>query len=146
MTQATNTQNWNHWPLYSMAFGNFAVGIGSLIIAGVLQPMADDLNVSLGHIGQLITIYALAYAIGSPLLISFTGGVDRRLLLALGLGLAVVGNAITAFAPTYEVIYAARILIALGAAIFTPVASTVAAVISPPEERGKAIALVFARA
>ena len=106
--------------------------------------MADDLQVSLGQIGQLITIYALAYAIGSPLLISFTGNVDRRTLLAVGLGMAVAGNAITAFAPTYEVIYAARILIALGAAVFTPVTSTVAAVISPPEERGKAIALVFA--
>ena len=136
--------NNNRGPLYSMAFGNFAVGIGSLVVAGVLQPMADDLAVGLDAIGRLITIYALAYAIGSPLLIAFTGRFDRRTLLIVGLIMAAVGNGITAIAPNYGTVFWARILIALGAALFTPIASTAAAVLSPAEERGQAIALVFA--
>ncbi len=130
--------------LYAMAFGNFAVGIGSLVVAGVLQPLADDFSVSLAAVGQLITIYALAYAVGSPLLIAFTGGANRRLLLIVGLLLALGGNVLAAVAPNYAVMYTARIIVALGAAIFTPVASTVAAVTSSTEERGQAIALVFA--
>lgn len=130
--------------LYVMAIGNFAVGIGSLVVAGVLQPMANDLNVTFQQIGLLITIYALAYAIGSPLIIAFTGSFDRRNLLLFGLLLATLGNFVTAFSPNYSVVFTARIFIALGAAIFTPIASAVAATISQAEERGSAIALVFA--
>ena len=134
----------NRWPLYTMAFGNFAVGIGSLVVAGVLQPMADDLSVGMDAIGRLITIYALAYAIGSPLLIAITGRFDRRTLLIIGLIMAAIGNGITAIAPNYGTVFWARIFIALGAALFTPIASTAAAVLSSAEERGQAIALVFA--
>ncbi len=130
--------------LYAMAFGNFAVGIGALVIAGVLQPMADSFEVALSQIGLLVTIYALAYAIGSPLLIAFTGTIERRTLLVLGLSLAVLGNVLVAVAPTYAILFIARIITALGAAIFTPIASAVAAQLSEPAERGKAIALVFA--
>lgn len=75
-------------PLYAMASGNFAVGIGALVVAGVLQPLADTFTVWLSTVGRLVT--------------------------------------------------------AVGAATFTPVASAVAARISPPAERGRAIALVFA--
>lgn len=144
MVASSSATSDTRFALYAMAFGNFAVGIGSLVVAGVLQPLADDLSVSLAAVGQLITIYALAYAIGSPLLIGITGNVNRRLLLIIGLLLALGGNILAAVAPNYAVMYAARIVVALGAAIFTPVASTVAAVTSRAEERGQAIALVFA--
>ncbi len=134
----------NKYALYAMALGNFAVGIGSLVVAGVLQPLADDFNVSLNAIGQLITVYALVYAISSPLLIAFTGQLDRQCLLIIGLILAALGNGLAAISPTYSIMLIARIITALGAAIFTPVASTLAALISEPSDRGKAIALVFA--
>ncbi|MEM7117765.1 MAG: MFS transporter [Chloroflexota bacterium] len=131
-------------PLYAMAFGNFAVGIGSLVIAGVIEPIAAEFQVELSAIGQLITVYALAYAISSPLIIAFTGGIPRRLMLAIGLGLALFGNGLAALAPNYTIMYVARIITALGAAIFTPLAAAVAAALTEPQNRGKAIALVFA--
>lgn len=134
----------NRNALMSMAAGNFAVGIGSLVIAGVIQPMADEFNTPISAIGQLITIYAFAYAIGSPLLIAYTGQFERRTMLIAGLLLAMAGYAMTALAPNYTLLFIARIVTALGAAIFTPVASTVASLLVPPEERGKAIAAVFA--
>ncbi len=131
-------------PLYAMAFGNFAVGIGALVIAGVLQPIAATFVTPISTVGQLITIYALAYAFSSPLLIALTGPVSRRLMLTIGLGLALAGNLLAALAPSYAVLYMARILTAFGAAIFTPLAAATAATLSGPKDRGKAIALVFA--
>ena len=130
--------------LYAMAFGNFAVGIGALVVAGVLQPIAASFETSLSSVGLLITIYALTYAVGSPLVIAFTGRRERRTLLVVGLGAVVLGNALVALAPSYAAVFLGRIVTALGAATFTPVASAVAALLSPPEERGRAIALVFA--
>lgn len=134
----------NQSALVAMAMGNFIIGIGSFIVAGVIQPIATDYSVSLEAAGFLITFYALAYAIGSPLLIWLTGKMDRRHLLLGGLILALIGNALAAIAPTYGFMIAARIIQALGAAVFTPTASTAASLLTKPEERGKAISIVFA--
>lgn len=131
-------------PLYAMAFGNFAVGIGALVVAGVLQPLADTFTVSLSTVGLLVTVYAFTYAAGSPLIIIFTSAAERRVLLAVGLAAVAAGNLLVAAAPVYGLIVAGRVVTAVGAATFTPVASAVAAHISPPAERGRAIALVFA--
>jgi predicted MFS family arabinose efflux permease len=127
-----------------MASGNFAVGIGALVVAGVLQPLADTFAVSLSTVGLLVTVYAVTYAAGSPLIIVFTSAAERRVLLAVGLAAVAAGNLLVAAAPVYGLVVAGRLVTAVGAATFTPVASAVAAHISPPAERGRAIALVFA--
>ena len=42
-----------------LALGNFVIGTGSLVIAGLLTKVAQDFKVSITSAGQLITIYAL---------------------------------------------------------------------------------------
>ena len=56
-----------------LALGNFAVGTGALVIAGILPKLAHDLNVSVTLAGQLITIYALTYGLAAPVLAAFSG-------------------------------------------------------------------------
>ncbi len=127
-----------------MAMGNFTIGIGSFIVAGIINPIAAEFSVSIELVGFLITYYALAYAIGSPLLIWWAGDADRRKLLIWGLGLAVIGNVFAAVAPNYGLMIIARVVQALGAAVFTPTASACASLLATPKERGKAISIVFA--
>lgn len=128
---------------YALALGNFAIGMGSLVIAGILRPLSAGLHVAVGDAGQLVTVYALAYALASPLLIAATRAVPRKRLLLIGLVLCVAGNLLGAFAPAFGAMLATRVLVALGAALFTPTASTVAAATSAPERRAQAIGLVF---
>ncbi|MBK5396124.1 MFS transporter [Pseudomonas sp. TH39(2020)] len=68
-------------PLYWLALGTFAVGTESFMIAGLLPGMAKDLDVSVGVAGQLVTVFALAYALSSPVLAALTGNLNRRRLL-----------------------------------------------------------------
>ncbi|MEO1612133.1 MAG: MFS transporter, partial [Pseudomonadota bacterium] len=91
----------------------------------------------------MMTAYAIAYAVGSPTLVALTGGVARRTVLAIGLGLASLAVAATAFAPNAETLFAMRVLTGIGAGLITPVAAGVAAAASPPETRGKALAAAF---
>src|SRR5689334_17401505 len=98
--------------LWILAMGNFVVGTGSLVIAGILPKVAQDLNVSITVAGQLITIYALTYAIAAPLLMAFTSKVPRRLLLLIALLLVVGANVLAALSPTFEILFIARILAA----------------------------------
>ncbi|MFI7706660.1 MFS transporter [Nonomuraea sp. NPDC049480] len=129
--------------LYPLAVGNFAIGTGMFVTAGLLPPISADLAISLPAAGQLMTVFALAYAVLSPLLAALTARLSRKRLLLLAMGIFVLGNVLTALAPTYPLVLATRVIAAAGAAMFTPTASGVATALTAPERRGRALALVM---
>ena len=129
--------------VYLLALGAFAVGTSAYVVSGMLPQVAADLGVSVAAAGQLSTAFALAYAVGAPVLAVAFGRWERRRLLVAALLVAAAGNVLAAFAPSYPLLLAARILSALGAAAFTPAATLVATQLSPPERRGRAVAAVF---
>ena len=126
-----------------LAFGNFLVGMGAFVVIGILGPIATGLHVSPSEAGLTLTVYSIVYAVGSPLLVAVLGRMDRRLLILLGLGLFLAGTVASALAPSLQALLVARIPVALGAGIFTPTAAGIAVAVSAPEERGRALALVF---
>jgi len=130
--------------LIILALGNFAIGTGSFVLTGILPKLAQDMNVSVTLAGQLVTIYALTYAIAAPLLAAFTSRLPRRTLLLTALLILVGSSLLAIVAPSFEWLFVTRILAALGGALFTPTSSAVAISLAPPAERGRALALVFA--
>lgn len=126
-----------------LSASNFVIGMGAFIVIGLLNPIADDLALSTAAAGWIMTVYALAYAVLSPLLISATGRVGRRRVLATGLGLFAFANGLASIAPDEVTLNIARVLAAAGAGMFTPVSSAVAAGLSTPERRARALAAVF---
>ncbi|QFY05853.1 MFS transporter [Nonomuraea phyllanthi] len=129
--------------LYPLAVGNFAIGTGMFVTAGLLAPISADLRISSSAAGQLMTVFALAYAVLSPLLAALTARLSRRNLLLIAMSVFVLGNLLTALAPTYPLVMATRVIAAAGAAMFTPTASAVANALTEPERRGRALALVM---
>ncbi|NUR95964.1 MAG: MFS transporter, partial [Kribbellaceae bacterium] len=57
--------------------------------------------------------------------------------------LAALGNLIAALAVNYPILIAGRVVAAFGAAVYTPAATLFATSLLPPEERGRAVAIVF---
>ena len=97
-----------------LAFGTFAVGTDAFVVTGFLPEMARTLDVSPQAAGQSVTVFAVAYAVLSPILATLTARVPRRVLLVgalVVLGLANIGSAL---APSYGVLVATRILAAVG--------------------------------
>ncbi|KAA0910298.1 MFS transporter [Aquicoccus porphyridii] len=128
-------------PLLSAA--NFIIGIGAFLVIGILSPMVADLGVSAARGGWIMTSYALGYAVLSPILVSLTGGVGRRRVIAGGLVAFALASALSALAPNDIVLNLARVLAAAGAGVVTPVAAAVAAGLSGPGRQGRALASVF---
>lgn len=126
-----------------LAFGAFGVGTSGYIVAGLLPALTGELHVSATAAAQLVTAFAIAYAIGSPLFAAATGTWERRALLVAALVVTAAGNLFAALAPGYGSLLLARVVTAVGAAVFTPAASAVAAELTSPERRGRAVALVF---
>lgn len=130
--------------LVLLAVGTFVLGVDSFVLAGLLPDVAHDLHVSLARAGQLTTAFALAYAIGSPLIATATGRLDRRVVLGGGMAVFLLGMVGQALGPTYATVLAGRILAALGAAAFQANAYAVAGFLSPPERRARSLAMVGA--
>ncbi|MDA7425073.1 MFS transporter [Thalassococcus lentus] len=132
------------WPLIAVLSAcNFVIGMGAFMVVGMIEPLADGLGVSVATVGGLMTIYALGYAILSPLLVSLSGSIGRRRVLAFGLSVFVGASLLAAVFPVLGALYLLRIIAAAGAGLVTPVTSAIAAGLSAPQERGKTLAAVF---
>jgi len=133
-----------HRPLLLLfAAANFAIGLGAFVAVGVLSPIAADFGLAKADAGWVMTAYALAYAVGSPVLVALTGRIERKGLLTFALALFAAGAAGAAAAPSFAMLLVGRAVMAIGAGLMTPVAAAIAATLTPPEQRGKALALVF---
>ncbi|MCO1580643.1 MFS transporter [Crossiella sp. SN42] len=129
--------------LLPLATALFAVGTDGFIIAGLLPQIAADLQVGLAAAGQLVTGFALAFAVSAPVLGALTSGLDRRKALLLALAVFTLGNIATALGPDYLTVLLARVLTAAGAGLIGAAAFSAAAAIAPPERRGRALAVVM---
>ena len=123
--------------------GNFAIGCGVMVTAGSLNDLVASLQVSVALGGQLISVAAIAMALGAPLLAVLWGNTDRRLLLTLALLWYAAGHALSALMPNYAALLPVRTLSVLAAAVFTPQAAAAMTVMAPPAERGRAITFIF---
>lgn len=129
--------------LLALCFGNFIIGTGTLIVPGMLPQLAEGLEVSLPVAGQLVTAFAAAVCLGAPLLAGATSRIDRRTLLVAMQLLFVAGHLGAALLSSFWPMLGMRMLTSVGAALFTAQAASAAALLVPPEARGRAIAFVF---
>lgn len=130
----------NAWKIYMLAVISFLVGTSEFIIAGILDKVAEDIGVSVSAAGQLITVFSLAYAFGTPILMAVTARMERRKLLLYALAVFAIGNAITVVLPGFEFLIISRIVLALSTGVFVVTALTVATKLAPPDKQGSAIA------
>jgi predicted MFS family arabinose efflux permease len=126
-----------------LAFGNFIVGMGAFVIIGIVSPIAEGLGIGEADAGMVLTAYALAYAVLSPIAGGLTGRLPRRIVLVMALSIFAAGTALSALSTDLLLLAASRIVVALGGALYAPVAAGIAVAISAPERRGKALATVF---
>jgi MFS transporter, DHA1 family, inner membrane transport protein len=129
--------------LLPLSLALFAVGTDGFVIAGLLPAIARDLAVDIPAAGQLVTAFALAFAVSAPVLGAATSTLDRRTTMLVGLAGFSMGNALTALGPTYPVVLGARVFTALGAGLIGAAAFSTAAAIAPPERQGRALATVM---
>jgi DHA1 family inner membrane transport protein len=130
--------------LLMLALGMFAIGTDNFVVAGVLPGVAQSLHTTVSLAGQMVTVYALSYAVMAPVMAAVAGGWPRKFVLVCALGIFIVGNIISAFATDLNTVLASRALAGLGAAMFAPTALGVAALLGDPARRGRSLAAVTA--
>lgn len=63
----------------------FIVGMVEMMVAGIMNLMSNDLHVSEAMVGQLVTLYAITFAIAGPILVKLTNRFSPRPVLLLSL-------------------------------------------------------------
>lgn len=132
----------NKVTLSLLAVGTFAVGTDTFVISGVLSEIARSFHVSAAAAGQLVTVFALTYAVSAPVLAALTARVPRKALLVTALGLFVVANVLGMVAPVYWLMIIARVIAGIAAGLCVPTAVVIASSIAPENMRGRSIAVV----
>ncbi|WP_433407784.1 MFS transporter [Saccharomonospora azurea] len=130
--------------LPTLFVGMLALGTDEFVIAGILPAVADDLRVSPGTAGQLVTAFGLAFAVGAPVLAVITDRVDRKTLLVAGLGVFALANAAVAISDDFTITLVLRVVAGLAAAVVSPTCLAIAGTAAPEGRSGRYLAIVTA--
>jgi DHA1 family inner membrane transport protein len=130
--------------LVALAVGGFGIGLTEFLIAGLLPQVAAGFAVSEAAAGRLISGYAVSVAVGAIALTAATARLPRKHVLVGLVVLFVLGNLLSAVAPSYPVMLLGRIVAALCHGSFFGIGSLVARSLVAPERASRAVAVMFA--
>lgn len=129
--------------LLALALGAFGIGLTEFVILGLLPEVAADFHVSEAAAGWLVSGYALSVTVGALVVTAATIKLPRKAVLLGLLALFILGNALSATAPTYALMLLGRIVAALCHGAFFGIGSVLAADLVTPDKRARAVAIMF---
>ncbi len=130
-------------PVLALTMCAFCIGTAEFVVMGLLPDIARDLAVSIPLAGQLVTAYALGVVIGAPILAAATAALPRKRVLLMMVGIFIIGNLVSAIAPNYLLLIAARVVAAFAHGTLFGVGAVVAAGMVPANRQARAIGLMF---
>ncbi|MEM5458438.1 MULTISPECIES: MFS transporter [unclassified Paraburkholderia] len=131
------------WALLALAVGAFGIGTTEFAPMGLLPVIANGVGVSIPAAGLLISAYALGVMLGAPLMTLAFGRLRAKKALIALMSIFVIGNLLSAMAPGYWTLLAARLVTSLNHGAFFGIGSVVAANLVSREKRASAVATMF---
>lgn len=129
--------------LLGLAAGAFLFVTLEVLPMGLTSQLADGLGVSQRTVGLLITGHAGCVVLTTIPLTAALARVNRRWLLVGLLAALVLGGTVAAAAPSFPVLFAARVLVAAAQGVFWTMSAALAATLVGPQRTGRAVAVVF---
>jgi DHA1 family inner membrane transport protein len=131
------------WAIIALAAGGFGIGTTEFAIMGLLQDVAEGLQISIPQSGQLISAYALGVVVGAPILAALGARVPHKYMVLGLMGLFTIGNLSSVVAADYTTMLLTRFLSGLPHGAYFGVAAVIAASLVAPAKRAQAVAAVM---
>ena len=128
----------------AVAAGAFVLVTTEFLPIGLLPQIAEDIGITNGQAGLLVTLPGVVAAIAAPTTVALAGRIDRRLLLCVLLGLLVASNAVVAIGSTLPVLLIGRIFLGVGVGGFWTVGGSLGPRLRPGAQGPKATSIIFA--
>jgi len=126
-----------------LCVASFAVVFNNLIITPILPDISEDLGVRVAVAGLLVTAYAVVGGVAAVFSGPFIDRVGRKPVVVAGMATLTVATALSAVAPSFLTLAAARALAGLGVACLTPAVFAAVGDYFSYEERGRAMSWVI---
>ncbi|MDG2261897.1 MAG: MFS transporter [Actinomycetota bacterium] len=128
------------WKGYTAIAISFVTSVASMSMVFVaLSAIADDFGITLSEVTWVVIVQALVISALMLPMGRLGDVVGRRKIHLIGLVVFSAGALAVAFAPTFELLIAARVVMATGNSMGQSVGTAMVVSLFPPEERGKAI-------
>ncbi|GAB2787161.1 MFS transporter [Halomonas shantousis] len=127
----------------ALALGGFAIGTGEFVIMGLMNRVAEDLQVAVPDVGYAISSYALGVVVGAPIISVLAARMPKRALLIGLMLIFALGNLASALAPQFWSFVTLRFVAGLPHGAYLGVAALVAAASVPIEQRARAVSRVI---
>lgn len=125
-------------------FVAFMLGCNEYMIVGVLPDIAHQYHDSLSTLGLLVTVFALVYAIFTPIITSLANRWRRHHVLLALMVVFFIGNTWTALASNFISMLFSRVLTATVAGAIISIVLVMASFVAPREKRASLVSWVFA--
>lgn len=125
-------------------FVAFMLGCNEYMIVGVLPDIAHQYHDSLSTLGLLVTVFALVYAIFTPIITSLANSWRRHHVLLVLMVVFFIGNTWTALASNFISMLFSRVLTATVAGAIISIVLVMASFVAPREKRASLVSWVFA--
>lgn len=129
--------------ILSLALGAFGIGVTEFATMGLLPYYAADLGASEPQAGHAVSAYAIGVVVGAPVLAVLGALLERKLLLVLLIAFFGLANLLAAFAPSLDLLIAARFAAGLPHGAYLGVGMLFAAELSPDRRSASAVAQVL---
>ncbi|MCL1060221.1 MFS transporter [Shewanella gelidimarina] len=130
--------------VWILTLAAFAIGTAEFVIAGILPQIATSLSITEGQAGYLISAYALAIVIGGPILTIYLARFNKKKVLIGLMALFIIGNIMSALAPTYNLLLLSRVIAGLVQGPFYGIGAVVATGLVSEKMAGRAVGQMFA--
>jgi MFS family permease len=122
---------------------NFLNYLDRILVAAVLPKISADLGLTKFEGGLLATVFLLGYFVTSPLFGVMADRGARKGLIAFGVAVWSLATAASGLATGLATMLLARAVVGIGEASYATLAPTIIDDITPPEKKGKALAIFY---
>ncbi|MDD5051587.1 MAG: MFS transporter [Sulfuricurvum sp.] len=130
----------NQIKIYLLTLVGFMVGTSQFVIAGVLDKIADTYGISISAAGQLVTVFAMASGIGTPILVMLLARYGLKTQLLIALFIFLISTLLTPLAYSFDYLMVARIVAGLATTTFVVISYALAAKLAKEGRQGSAMA------
>ncbi|NMN01970.1 MFS transporter [Bifidobacterium panos] len=127
--------------LLALASGAFILGAAEFVMMGILPQVADTMRVSIPFAGNYISAYAIGVCVGTLMLV-FGRKIRPKRLVIVFMVIALVGNALSCFAPDSLTLIAARFISGLPHGAFFGTATLIAKTVADRGKEAQAVSLM----
>lgn len=132
------------WQASALVLVTFMLGCNEFMVVGVLSDIAKSLRVTVATAGYLVTIFAIVYAISTPIITILANRFNRYKTLIALLLVFLIGNTWSGFATSYGWFLVTRMLTAAVAGAIESLVILFANDIAPRHRRAMLISWIAA--